>query len=333
MYDLSPAITVATAPAYINQFPGKYDYFTNSGSDIPNNPEASAKETSTGIPAATASVGIDSQRFFDERVKSVSSMKVSVAGINEAISDAEWSKLWVAFAEKNSRGNPYMKEFLLKDFALERYYRTGYELSAEGKERSSTKLAGTTASIPTTPAVSSPSAERTSSMVAQQTVVDKAIVPPIHATAKSASSTTTARTADNGAPALAKVVIQATTEVAVPVKTPPASLLVTGLTPQDSLVKSLEPTQLVAGSTAATTLVPSTLVPSTLLATQISSAVGMGTRPLGFPGTSLYMNLQLRLRSLFRVIDSVLAMGFALVSPPWIYVWLAAYLLNESNRT
>ena len=60
-----------------------------------------------------------------------------------------------------------------------------------------------------------------------------------------------------------------------------------------------------------------------------------GTRPsaVGFPGTSLYMNLQLRLRSLFRIVDGIFAMLFSLVSPPWIYVWLAAYLLNESHRT
>ena len=58
---------------------------------------------------------------------------------------------------------------------------------------------------------------------------------------------------------------------------------------------------------------------------------GHGTRPsaLTFPNLTLYTNLQSRLKTLFRILDSVFAVMFSMVTPPWIYVWLAAYFINN----
>ncbi len=78
---MSPAATIPTSRGYINQFPGKFDYFTNAD---PNNPQSSTNVATTKRELEARTV--------DENVPE-SSKKKSVTGINAAISDADWAKL------------------------------------------------------------------------------------------------------------------------------------------------------------------------------------------------------------------------------------------------
>jgi len=175
----------------------------------------------------------------------------TVAGEFPGVSDADWTAIWTDFAKKHNGGNPYMTEFLLKDKALEKYYRAGYEATAEAQFRRNQAAAGLTVNqvSPDTPLAS--------------------IATPSQANLQVSS--------DNHVP-------------------------------------------------------PNVFTMSTMGFPIGSNVMGMGTRPLGHPGTALQVQVQLRLRSLLRAIDSILALGVSLVSPPWLYVWLAAYLMNESNR-
>jgi hypothetical protein len=263
-YDFSPAAPVLSSKALIKGYPGGFDYFMNPP------PSHGFPTEQQGNQPSVNSAPADQKR--------------SVTGINEdnAISDAEWAKLWSAFAEKNSGGNVYMKEFLLKDFALERYYRAGYELSAETRDRAAKAAAKVASTLPVVAAA---------------------------APAVSALSNAPVVSALNSAPVPAVSTLSNVPSVSI--NAPNAVTL---------------PPQVGLGSLLSTGLI-STMFPSKSWSQPMA---GHGTRP--FPGTSLFVNLQLRLRTLFRVIDSMFGLLFSFVSPPWLYVWLAAYLLNESSR-
>jgi len=76
--------------------------------------------------------------------------------------------------------------------------------------------------------------------------------------------------------------------------------------------------------------------PITTQPEQVSQPKMGGSRPLApfpfFGAANAKTGVTLRLRMIFTLMDSMVSLLAAFVSPPWLMVWLAAYMMSESNR-